>query len=155
MKKRWQDPEYKNKTNQAIRMSFNTRWSNPNTRKKMIKVLTSFNGVSNLERRVAKIASKYGFQPSIAVGRYLADIMNASKKIIVEVNGDYWHCNPQFWKPNDVHSFKKKTAQDVWDSDHKRKCYLESLGYSVHVIWEQDIIKGKEQFIIDFFESIK
>lgn len=154
MKKRWSNDEYKNKTRATIKASFDARWSDPNIRKKMIKILTTFSGVSKLETKVAKIAIKYGYQPSIVVGRYLADMLNETKKIIVEVNGDYWHCNPKFWKPDDIHAFKKMTAQEIWETDFKRKTYLESLGYSVNVIWEQDIIKGKDKFITDFFEQI-
>lgn len=155
MKKRWANKEYRDKTKAAIKKSFDARWSNPTTRKKMIKILTSTRGTSKLEKRVAKIGITFGFEPSIVVGRYLADILNEDKKIIVEVNGDLWHCNPKLWKATDIHPNKKITAQEIWDKDDARKKYLEALGYTVLVLWEDDIIKGKEKFIKEFFESIK
>lgn len=155
MKKRWANKDYSDKTKAAIKASFDARWADPDTRKKMIKVLTATHGTSKLEKRVAKIGLAYGFEPSVVVGRYLADILNENKKIIVEVNGDLWHCNPKIWKASDIHPNKKITAQEIWDKDESRKKYLETLGYSVLVLWEDDIIKGKDKFIKDFFESIK
>lgn len=155
MKTRWSDKEYKIKTIATIRASFDARWADPAIRKKIIGYLIDHHGTSKLEKRVAKIGMEFGFQHSIVVGRYLADILNENKKIIVEVNGDLWHCNPKFWKSNDIHPTKKVSAQVIWDRDAKRKSYLESLGYSVFVLWEDDIIRGKEKFIKNFFESIK
>lgn len=155
MKKRWANSNYKKKTKAAIRASFDARWSDPATQKKMIKVLTKFNGISKLEKSITKLAKLFGFEHSVAVGRYLADFLNEDKKIIVEVNGDLWHCNPKFWKADDIHPNKKIKAQEIWDKDSLRKEHLESLGYSVLVLWEDDIIKGKDKFVKEFFESIK
>lgn len=155
MKKRWSNKTYYKNTKAAIKASFDARWADPILQKKMVKVLTTYIGTSKLEKRVAKIALNYGYTSSVAIGRYLADILNENKKTIVEVNGDYWHCNPKIWKADEFHAAKKKTAQEVWDLDNKRKIYLESLGYTVYVLWEQDIVKGKELFVSNFFESIK
>jgi very-short-patch-repair endonuclease len=154
MKVRWSNEEYKIKTTANIRASFDARWADPTIRKKIIKDLTSHHGTSKLEKRVAKIGRQFGFEPSVAVGRYLADILNENKKIIVEVNGDLWHCNPKFWKADDIHPNKKVSAQVIWDRDAKRKLYLESLGYKIFVLWEDDIMKGKDSFIKEFFEKL-
>lgn len=151
MKERWSDDDYGNKTRASIKSSFDIRWNNPDTRKQILNSLIVHNGVSKLEKRVAKIAEKFGFKNSVVVGRYLADLINDSTKIIVEVNGDLWHCNPKFWKAEDIHPNKKVSAQVIWDRDAKRKEYLESLGYSVFVLWEDDINKGKDKFIKEFF----
>lgn len=155
MKTRWSDKQYKDKTTATMRASFDARWANPTIRRKIIKDITTYNGSSKLEKKVAKIGKQFGFEPSIAVGRYLADILNEDRKIIVEVNGDLWHCNPKFWKADDIHPNKKVSAQVIWDRDAKRKDYLESLGYTVLVLWEDDINKGKEKFVKDFFSTIK
>ena len=154
MKARWSDKEYKDRATATMRATFNARWSDPAIRRKIIKDITTYNGSSKLEQRVARIGKQFGFEPSIAVGRYLADILNENRKIIVEVNGDLWHCNPKIWKADDIHPNKKVSAQVIWDRDSKRKEYLELLGYSVFVLWEDDINKGKDKFIKEFFEKI-
>lgn len=154
MQERWNNEEYSKKTILSMRKSFDIRWEDPSFRKKVVKILTTSFGTSKLEKRVAKIGNQYGFQPSIVVGRYLSDLMHLDKKIIVEVNGDYWHCNPNLWKADELHPLKKMTAQEVWDKDNKREDYLTSLGYTICIIWEADIIKGKNKFIQNFFEEI-
>lgn len=154
MKIRWSDPNYSIKTKTAIRKSFHLRWSNPIIRKRIIKFLCSSFGTSKLEKRVAAIAANFNFKNSIVIGRYLVDLLNENSKIIVEVNGDLWHCNPKFWKANDIHPNKKKTAKDIWEKDFNRKSFLESLGYKAYVLWEDDILKGKDDFIREFFKNI-
>lgn len=154
MKKRWSNDEYGKKTRASMKASFDTRWADPEIRKVIIKNLIDHHGTSKLEKSVAKIGKNFGFKSSIVIGRYIADMLHLQKKIIVEVNGDLWHCNPKFWKADDIHPNKKVSAQVIWDRDAKRKEYLESLGYSIFVLWEYDINKGKDKFIKDFFTSI-
>ena len=113
---------YGDKTRKSIRNSFNIRWANPIFRYKMIKRLTSTFGSSKLEKHAAKLASKFGFISSVAVDRYIADLLNNDKKIIiVEINGDLWHCNPSIWKSEDIHPIKKVPVQQIWDRDKKKK----------------------------------
>lgn len=154
MKERWANEEYKVKTAAAIKANFDARWSDPEVRGQIVKYLTTYIGTSKLEKRVAKIGANFGFEPSIVVGRYVADILNEKTKTIVEVNGDLWHCNPKFWKADDIHPNKKVSAQIIWDRDAKRQAYLESLGYTVYVLWEDDINKGRDKFVKDFFTTI-
>ena len=154
MKERWSHPEYVESTRAAIRESFDSRWNDPVIREKIIGDLMDQKSVSKLEKRVAVIASNYGFHSSVVIGKYIVDLCNSQNKIIVEINGDLWHCNPKFWQANDIHPNKKITAQEIWNKDLSRKSELETMGYCVFVIWETEIIKGKESFIKSFFEKI-
>jgi len=151
MKQRWSDPKYAALTTASMKAAFDIRWINPEYRRKVIKYLTSI-GTSKLEKRVAAIAKQYGFIQSVAVDRYLADLLKDN--IIIEVNGDYWHCNPVIWKENDIHPFKKVSAKNIWEHDRKRKEHLQSLGYTVYEIWERDIVSGKDVFIHSFIKEI-
>ena len=62
-----------------------------------------------------------------------------NKKHIIEVYGDYWHCNPKLFKEDFYHPQLKQTAAEKWAADDQRKQYLESLGYTVTVVWESDL----------------
>jgi G:T-mismatch repair DNA endonuclease (very short patch repair protein) len=67
-------------------------------------------------------------------------------KIIIEVQGDYWHGNPLKYgeglKPlNDIQKFKI-------ERDKIKKIYAEENGYKIVYIWESDINKNKIK--IDF-----
>lgn len=153
MKARWADKEYSARVKTSIKTSFDIRWSDPSIRKKMIKVLSTFNGTSKLETFVAKYAKDYGFIQSVAIDKYFVDLVNQDEKIIVEVNGDVWHCNPKFWNADDLHPKKKVLAKDIWAKDLARKEALEQMGYKVFFMWEDDINKGKIPFIKSFLEE--
>ena len=88
-----------------------------------------------------------GYSTNKRIGRYKPDYLNEKTKHIIEVYGDYWHCNPKNFSPDFYHSQLKSTAKEKWHKDEQRKQYLESLGYSVTVVWESDID--------EFIESIK
>lgn len=70
------------------------------------------------------------------------DFLIPDKKIIIEANGTYWHCDPELYKPTDCIKFPGKgevEARDVWLAD-KQKIENASLqGYRVVTLWEREI----------------
>ena len=64
-------------------------------------------------------------------------------KICIEVNGDFYHANPNFYKATDrlrhrgsgVHG---KLAEDIWKYDLAKKNSIEQRGYKVYSIWESE-----------------
>ena len=52
---------------------------------------------------------------------------------LLEVNGDYWHANPNKYKENDTFKFPKNElkAKDIWEMDTYKKEIAESNGYKV------------------------
>jgi len=66
------------------------------------------------------------------------DGFHRSSKTIIEFFGDFWHLNPNKYKPDDYHPLLKATAADIWQRDAARIANLESRGYMVIVVWEQD-----------------
>lgn len=73
------------------------------------------------------------------IGRYRVDVLFG--KTIIELYGDYWHCNPFKYQAGYVHPNRKQTAQRIWEADEKRKRYLETQGYRVVIVWERDYLK--------------
>lgn len=73
------------------------------------------------------------------IGKYKPDYLNEDTKHIIEVHGDYWHCNPKLVAEDFYHPQLKMTAKDKWQKDLDRKQYLESLGYTVTVVWGIDL----------------
>lgn len=69
-------------------------------------------------------------------------------KKIIEFNGDYWHCNPNKYKPEYFHTVQKCTAQEKWNADKKKLDLIKKAGYNVLVIWESE-------FNIDPITAIK
>ncbi len=68
-------------------------------------------------------------------------------KICIEINGDFYHANPQKYKFDDVINIRgsdgKIKAGQIWANDKIKKTVLESKGYRVYYIWESDWKKDK------------
>lgn len=96
---------------------------------------------SSLENRILPYLPNY--ENNVQVSYYNVDFLNRVTKHIIEVNGNYWHCNPEIYSDDFVHPYFKMTAKERRNLDQQRKEYLESLGYSVTVVWESDL----EEFI--------
>lgn len=57
---------------------------------------------------------------------------------IIEVFGDYWHCNPSvYMSPINEHQNKQMLK------DKSRISYLTACGHKVIVLWEKDILEGR------------
>jgi G:T-mismatch repair DNA endonuclease (very short patch repair protein) len=69
------------------------------------------------------------------------DITIEGLKIVIEVNGDYWHANPFKYKENDIIAKwgGDVLVKDIWKNDKKRKEQIESFGWTVITLWESDI----------------
>jgi len=85
---------------------------------------------------------------------YHADIISESKKIIIELHGDYWHCNPNKYESDFFHHKKKKTAKEIWEFDNLRKKQLEELGYNVFVVWASDYSKTQNKVLDDLKNNV-
>jgi G:T-mismatch repair DNA endonuclease (very short patch repair protein) len=70
------------------------------------------------------------------------DIYLPQYNLLIEFNGDYWHCNPIKYSPDYFNKKKCMLAKDIWEYD-KNKLYLaKNNGYACEVIWETDYKKN-------------
>ncbi len=73
------------------------------------------------------------------LNKYVVDFINYENKLIIEYFGDYWHTNPNYFESEYLHKQKNMLAKDIWDSDNTRIKDLEQAGYTVLVLWENDV----------------
>jgi very-short-patch-repair endonuclease len=92
---------------------------------------------SSLEERLLPYLN--GYENNVQISYYNVDFINRSVNHIIEVYGDYWHCNPKLYPDNYMHPYFKMTAKQKRKLDEDRVQYLESLGYTVSIIWESDL----------------
>ena len=61
-------------------------------------------------------------------------------KLIVEMNGNYYHANPRFYKRDDtiVIASKRKSAAAIWKHDREKARLARSFGYPYLVLWEDE-----------------
>lgn len=96
-----------------------------------------------------------GFKMHVQIGRMEVDECHEDLKIVVEFNGDFWHCNPRTWKADQYNKAIRMTAGEKWHKDIARKKMLQSLGYSVLTVWENDWKQNKEKCLETITEHIK
>lgn len=75
------------------------------------------------------------------------DIYIPRIKTVIEVNGDYWHMNPNKYKATDYNKNTHLTAKQMWEKDTKKVKYLQKNGYKVITIWETDVRSGKYRLL--------
>lgn len=114
---------------------------------------------SSAEKELYENLTSLGYNVSrnLGVSRYNCDIVFSSIPLIVEYFGDYWHCNPGKWNACQFNSRIKMTAEERWRLDRRKIEDLESLGYKVMVIWENDWKKNSQcaiKEIVDAANSI-
>jgi very-short-patch-repair endonuclease len=80
--------------------------------------------------------------------RYFVDIFSENLKMIVEYNGDYWHCNPLTYTGSFFHSKKQKYASQIWGEDMERMNIFKKMGYHTITVWESEYY-GDKQGVLD------
>ena len=82
------------------------------------------------------------FEVQYNIGRYFYDIC-IDNYLIIEVQGDYWHANPEIYAHDDIIKYpksKKILASEIWEKDLKKKKEAENNGYLVLYVWESEIM---------------
>lgn len=73
------------------------------------------------------------------VKRYKCDFYIPEYNLIVEIDGDYWHANPEKYKANDIIGPSKKTAKKIWEYDKTKTQDILNEGYKVLRYWSSDL----------------
>jgi len=92
---------------------------------------------SSLEEKLIPYLPNY--KNNIRVGKYNVDFINETTKHIIEVYGDYWHCNPDIYADDFIQHHLNKPAVEIRLKDLQRQKVLESQGYNVTVVWESKL----------------
>jgi very-short-patch-repair endonuclease len=70
-------------------------------------------------------------------------------KILIEVNGDYWHCNPIKYNTGEYVNYIGRKhpvlVDDIWKKDELKKRNAENEGYLFFTFWENDILNNTEK----------
>jgi G:T-mismatch repair DNA endonuclease (very short patch repair protein) len=100
--------------------------------------------MNKIEEKVSQALELAGldFQFSRFVARRQFDFLVTGTKVLIEVQGDYWHANPEIYSFSDSIYFPGKVEEcvrDIWEKDRKKREIAEGHGYRVVYVWEKDI----------------
>lgn len=96
---------------------------------------------SKKEKEIIKEIKNLGHnvKHSLRIETKICDIYIPKLNLIIEYNGDYWHCNPKKYKEDYYHQVKKKTAKELWEYDKNKIDLILKNGYNLEVVWESDL----------------
>jgi len=96
---------------------------------------------SEKEKEIVVEIRKMGYvvQHSLRVETKIYDIFIPSLNLVIEYNGDYWHCNPKKYKPDYFNQKKQKTAKELWEYDKNKIDLIREKGYNLEIVWESDL----------------
>lgn len=109
---------------------------------------------SKAEDELIKILKENGIEvnPNHKIETKTFDLFIPTFNLLIEYNGDYWHCNPEKYSATFVNKKKNMTAQELWNYDAKKICLGKEHGYYCEVIWESDYKKNKN-IILEIIEK--
>jgi len=70
--------------------------------------------------------------------------------LLVEMQGNYFHANPKFYKSNDivVIGSEKRLVREIWEKDKEKASLAINSGYSLLVIWEDDFCDMTDEEVL-------
>ena len=106
-----------------------------------------------------KISYKRNFCLKMADGCWRLYNFYINGKLLLEVNGDYWHANPKFYGAEDWISVRKSSrggsfAKDLWEYDEEKRQLAISFGYKTYTLWEYDMKSMSDCEIVDIIKGV-
>jgi very-short-patch-repair endonuclease len=95
-------------------------------------------GPTDIEIEIARILTEIGesFEEQRQIDFYCVDFVLKNKKIIIEADGDFWHCNPQKYPNGPISIIQKKSLR----IDKAKTTFLRKKGWTVLRYWGSDIL---------------
>lgn len=75
------------------------------------------------------------------------DLCDSNIKKIIEINGDFWHCNPKTYSPDYINAITKKTSKETWEHDNIKTQEAIDRGFSVLTIWESEFNDNPKEIL--------
>jgi hypothetical protein len=76
---------------------------------------------------------------SFRVDTKICDMFIPKFNLIIEYNGDYWHCNPKKYDADYYHQVKRMYAKELWEYDKNKVDLIFKKGYNLEIVWESDL----------------
>ncbi len=72
---------------------------------------------------------------------YHYDVFVPSLNTLIEINGDFWHCNPELRSEDEW--AKVRNVRHVWKADEEKAQVAIEHGYRFVTLWEKDLLENE------------
>ena len=176
--RRYGNPNYRNGEKQRLTIAKRTRddWKKINEKRKatclkkygvdtVFGICKRAASISSLSKRVKRILDLH---PEVEYIQELRINFTERKeyrdfraydfafgKVILELNGDFFHANPKIYKAEDIITIRHvpHTAQSIWNDDEVKRRLAESRGYQVVYLWECDMKKMSDEELFNWIKK--
>lgn len=155
----WDETKYNEWCKKISKARIN-EWNNMTDEEKDIKISRLLNiTTSSIETKIGNLLLELNipFTTQYKINNRFFDFLINDTKIIIEINGDYWHANPEKYKENDILNLgrgKLMTAKEIWIKDRKKNTQAINKGYKVLIIWEKFIRKSTNEELKKYLLNI-
>lgn len=77
------------------------------------------------------------------IQRYVVDFADPTNKVVINVNGDYWHANPLLYDEDNLGKTQKLNIRQ----DKNKRIFLNNKGWTVIDVWESEILWNESEVI--------
>jgi len=154
--------DQKEEISEKRRLSNQKYWSSLSLEKQQEKISNLLSGkYSKLELTFQNYLNILGieYQHAFYIGKNQFDYKLINTNILIEINGDFWHANPNIYKPDDLLKHPRTTgvkAKDIWEKDFKKSELAKNKGYKVIIFWESFLRNSSEEQILEkLYNEIK
>lgn len=111
------------------------------------------NTTSKLELKVLSWLEDAGYElnEQYSVGNFYFDAHVKNTCILIEINGDYWHCNPRVYTNGPINELQKRLMR----RDFAKKSCAKERGYKQITVWENDINLDEEKSKMWLLKKVK
>ena len=143
--------EFKKKHMKKANDEYLKWWDNLSEEDKNIKIIKKIEVLeknrvcgfsSKLDDRISKILCKNNIEHIRQkwINQKSYDIQISNTNLLIEVQGDFWHANPEIYKSDDIVLIDDGIpAYKIWEKDKNKKINAEKYGYVILYMWETDI----------------
>lgn len=85
--------------------------------------------------------ANYEIDTQYQLHKFLYDAHVKNTNILIEVNGDYWHCNPKVYVNGPINDLQKSHMR----RDFAKKGFAIKAGYYLITLWEKNIKENPEK----------
>lgn len=105
-----------------------------------------------IEREIEEHLKDSGIEyvQQFRVGRFTVDFLIPDKSLVIEANGDFWHANPDIYSNGHLYKMQEMAVE----KDKRKLARLNAEGYTVLVVWENDLSTRKDETLRAIVESI-
>lgn len=99
--------------------------------------ILGFRESTSIERATYLALEEMGipYKTQTMIGPYVPDVFIPAWNVVIECQGDYYHCNPRIYTEHKPDTIQRK----VVISDKRKRTWYGNRGYVLIELWEQDI----------------